>query len=107
MPDGARWEFGELLALDSVALESEPQRGVPLTLRWNWESLARTATPYTLFTHLIGPGGAEAAGADSPPLGGFATTNLLLPWQRFSDTLALSLPADAPSVSTCCTNGAL
>jgi hypothetical protein len=94
---GVQWRFGQLLALDGVALAAEPAVGEPLQITLNWESLARTATPYTLFTHLVGPDGAQVAGVDGPPLGGFAATNLLLPGQRFADALSVMLPADAPS----------
>ena len=93
---GDRWAFGGLLALDGVLLESTSRPGADLALHWNWESLARTATPYTLFTHVIGPDGVQVAGIDGPPLGGFAATNLLLPGQRFADALTVPLPADAP-----------
>ncbi len=95
--EGTPWRFGDSIAIDGVALENEPRPGGEITLRLNWESLARTATPYTLFTHLIGPDGAQVAGSDSPPLGGFAPTNLLLPSQRFADVVTLALPADAPA----------
>ena len=93
---GTRWEFGGALALDGVALENQQIAGEPLHITINWESLARTATPYTLFTHVIGPDGAQVAGTDSPPLGGFAATNLLLPGQRFTGAVEIPLPPDAP-----------
>lgn len=94
---GERWDFGGLLALDGVAGAGQPQPGQDLRLNFNWESLARTGTAYTVFAHVIGPDGTLVAQADSPPLGGFIATNLLLPSQRFTDALTIPLPPDAPS----------
>jgi hypothetical protein len=89
--------FGDIVALDHASLADQPAPDHGLRLQLQWRSLGRDGTPYTVFAHVLGPDGNQVAQSDSPPLGGFAATNLLLPGQRFDDEIRILLPADSPS----------
>lgn len=91
------WEFGGVLALEDAAITNTPQAGSDLALQLGWQSLARTGTGYAVFVHILDRAGEQVAGKDSPPLNGFAATNLLLPGQQVSDTISVPLPADLPA----------
>ena len=73
------YRLGDAIALVGYDLEQLPPAsggagGVRLTL--HWVALAPLEQDYTIFVHLIGPGGALAAQADGPPLGGDYPTSL-------------------------------
>lgn len=88
-----RADFGGTLALVDASIDGQPAPGEPLGLRLIWESLARTATSYTVFVHVVAADGTVVAQADSPPQEGFAATNLLLPRQQAEETRSVPLPA--------------
>ncbi len=105
---GKRWEFGDCARARRHRTRcSGTARATPLRINFNWESLTRTPTPYTLFSHVVGPDGSLVAQADSPPLGGFAPTNLLLPGQRFADGLDVIHPGRRACRRVHRANGAL
>ncbi|MCS7002824.1 MAG: hypothetical protein NZ518_08245, partial [Dehalococcoidia bacterium] len=92
-----------VLALGSVGARAQPPPGAHAimpndTLRvtlW-WEPLVDLDTGYTVFVHLIGPGGRRYAQQDNQPGGGFAPTIL---WQRgvpVEDSYTLRVPPEAP-----------
>ncbi len=88
------WQFGNIFALSGVTLPETvtPGSDVPLTL--HWESLAETATDYTVFVHVVDSEGGLIAQQDRPPMGGFAPTHTWSPGLQIDDTLAIPLPAD-------------
>jgi hypothetical protein len=85
-------DFGPAVHLRGFNLSGAVRRGAGFTFKLIWEPRDRLAENYTLFAHLLGPGGRPYAQADIP----YPTSQ----WQpgRFVTTeLPLTLPADAPS----------
>jgi hypothetical protein len=95
-PANPAWHFGDLFALNGVAMPAESQAGAELALQLDWEGLKRSATDYTVFVHIVDANGTAVAQQDQPPLGGFAPTHLWAPGQRLVDERRIPLPADLP-----------
>ena len=90
-PVGER--FGEAITLEGYAWEADAE-DVRVTLRWVVDG--RPDSDYTVFVHLIGAEGDEAAIAqgDAPPLGGRWPTSLWLPGVTLDDVHTIPLPDD-------------
>lgn len=92
----------EIALLSSQVQAARPARpgdSVQITLRWR--ALATPARSYTVFVHLLGPGGKVAAQRDSPPLNGGFPTDRWTPGETIVDRYALAIPAQAsPGIYT-------
>lgn len=75
--------------------------GDTITVTVYWEPLSRTDVPYTVFLHVLPPGGPPVAQRDTfPALGNYATTV----WdvgRPFVDTYTLRLPPEAAGAGVC------
>ena len=76
------YRLGDGIALTGYDLEQDAD-GLHLTLHWT--CLAPLERDYTIFAHLIGPGGALAAQADGPPVGGDYPTSFWSPNEIIAD----------------------
>jgi hypothetical protein len=85
-------DFGPLLHLRGFDPGGAAQRGKPLALKLSWEVSSPPSADYTLFAHLIGPGGRRYAQADLP-----YPTSQWRPGHPISTDLPLLIPADAPA----------
>ncbi len=65
-------------------------------LTLHWVALAPLEQDYTIFVHLIGPGGTLAAQADGPPLGGDYPTSLWASGEIVADERLISVEALPP-----------
>jgi predicted Ser/Thr protein kinase len=92
--------LNNMIVLDSVELQSDryaPGQTIPLVLRWY--ALQPVADSYTVFVHLMGPGGARVAQEDREPRVG----DVSLPtnsWTRgviVADNHAVTIPPNAVS----------
>jgi serine/threonine-protein kinase len=90
--------LNNMIVLDSVELQSDryaPGQTIPLVLRWY--ALQPVADSYTVFVHLMGPGGARVAQEDREPRVG----DVSLPtnsWTRgviVADNHAVTIPPNA------------
>lgn len=72
-----------LLGYDLPRTDVTSTEEVPLTLYWR--TTARMDTPYTVFTHLLDPGGRLIAQHDSPPANGQRPTTGWLPSEYVTD----------------------
>ena len=95
-PDGAV-EFDRYVALTGASLPETRAPGDVLPIDLRWESLAATATDYTLFVHVVDAAGNQVAGQDQPPRGGFAPTHAWRPGQVLGDHVDVALPAELPA----------
>ncbi|MCB9162788.1 MAG: hypothetical protein H6644_23535, partial [Caldilineaceae bacterium] len=95
-PDGAV-EFDRYFALTGASLPETRAPGDVLPIDLRWESLAATATDYTLFVHVVDAAGNQVAGQDQPPRGGFAPTHAWRPGQVLGDHVDVALPAELPA----------
>ncbi len=96
-PITAAWQLGEQFALTAAGLPAQLAPGTALTFQLFWESLANTATDYTVFVHVVNAEGVNVAQQDHPPLAGFAPTRLWEPGLRLLDPYQLTLPTDLPA----------
>ena len=84
-----------LLGYDLPQTEVAPGNAVTLTLYWRCESPLHTG--YTVFTHLLDPGGQVRGQVDSPPQGGAAPTTSWLVGEVIVDEYHIPLDGDAPA----------
>jgi hypothetical protein len=91
IPAGDR--FGEVVTLEGYAWQADADE-VQVTLRWG--VAAPLDSDHTVFVHLVGADGDDAAIAqgDAPPLGGRWPTSLWLPGITLDDVHTISLPED-------------
>jgi hypothetical protein len=94
--DTAEWRFGELFELTDATIPPNAQPGTELPVQLQWQSLARTATDYTVFVHVVDASGVTVAQRDGQPLGGWAPTRLWTPEIPLADEHRIPLPADLP-----------
>jgi hypothetical protein len=85
-------DFGPSLRLRGFDLGGPARRGQPLALKLDWAVPNPPSADYTLFAHLIGPGGRRYAQADLP-----YPTSQWRPGRFISTDLPLAIPADAPA----------
>jgi hypothetical protein len=83
--------FGDAIRLRGFALEGRPAPGATIVVRLQWESRAAALLDYTLFAHLVGPGGRRYAQVDLP-----LPTGAWQPGRYPASELPLAIPADAP-----------
>jgi hypothetical protein len=89
--------LGDQVALLGYDLTPEnPTPGTPLTLTLYWHALQEMSTSYTVFIHLLGPGGSLAQ-HDSVPANGTYPTSLWVTGEVVADTHTLSLPTSLPT----------
>ncbi len=69
--------------------------GDPLHIRLFWQARQSMTTDYTVFVHLVGPGGQLLAQWDSQPVGGFFPTSFWRVGQIVADDVDLAVPAGA------------
>ncbi|MBN1641476.1 MAG: hypothetical protein JXA09_09590 [Anaerolineae bacterium] len=94
-PVGARLGAGvELLGYDLDRAAAEPGDTLHLTLIWRCR--ASMDEDYTVFTHLLDPGGQVRGQKDNPPRGGGYPTTLWLPGEIIVDPYAIQVAVDAP-----------
>ena len=84
-----------LLGYDLPQTEVAPGDAVTLTLYWRCEALLHTG--YTVFTHLLDPGGQVRGQMDSPPQGGAAPTTSWLVGEVIADEYRIPVAEDAPA----------
>jgi hypothetical protein len=88
---------------DSVTLRGyqiEPGPAIPgqdLNLKVYWQTDARLAEDYTIFTQLLDSQGTQAAGWDSQPLGGYFPTSHWPGGEIVTDVVRLPLPTSLAS----------
>lgn len=70
--------------------------GEPLTVRLYWQTEAPLDTSYTVFTHLLGPDGAQYGQQDSVPQNGARPTDIWLPGETIVDEYRIDVAEDAP-----------
>jgi hypothetical protein len=90
--------FGENILLrgyDLTRTEVEPGEMLPLTLYWQAEG--PTDRGYTLFVHLLGPGGQLHGQVDAVPGRGAAPTTSWAPGQVIVEDASLAVASDAPA----------
>jgi hypothetical protein len=83
-------QFGAALRLRGFDWLQAPRAGAPLALRLQWEPRAPLPADYTLFAHLIGPGGVRVAQVDLP-----LPTRSWEPGRYPTVEVPLGVPADA------------
>ena len=84
-----------LLGYDLPQTEVAPGGVVTLTLYWRCE--APLPASYTVFTHLLDPGGQVRGQVDSPPQGGAAPTTSWLVGEVIVDEYHIPFDGDAPA----------
>lgn len=97
------YTLGDAIALTGYDLEgghplAAGEAGAGWRLTLYWASLAPLERDYTVFVHLIGPGGVLMAQADGPPAGGDYPTSLWAPGETIADQRIIpteSLPPGA------------
>jgi serine/threonine-protein kinase len=90
--------LNNLIFLESVEIQSDryaPGQTIPLVLRWR--ALQPVADSYTVFVHLIGPGGGLVAQEDREPrVGGVSLpTNSWTPGVIVADSHSVAIPSNA------------
>ena len=83
----------DLLGYDLLRDAVKP--GEPLELTLHWKSVAPSRLQYTVFAHLLDASGTLRAQQDAMPRDGALPTSCWQVGEVVSDTLAISLPADA------------
>lgn len=77
-----------------------PQKAItkdePLTIRLYWRATAPLDTSYTVFTHLLGPDGAQYGQMDSIPQHGMRPTDTWLVDETIADEYRIDVAEDAP-----------
>jgi hypothetical protein len=100
-PSAPLAEFGNQLQLLSATITPDGAHpiapGETVTVGLVWQGTRRPEADYTVFVHLMGPGGALVAQQDGPPLGGFYPTSFWRPNRPVRDEVAVLLPDDAPA----------
>ncbi|MGC9521870.1 MAG: ArnT family glycosyltransferase [Anaerolineae bacterium] len=88
--------FGNVIALEGYRLESEVVKpGDRATVSLMWRSLGATATPHSLFIHLLGEGDRIVAQRDTFPGHGLLPTTQLPPERTWVEEHAVAIPATA------------
>jgi hypothetical protein len=96
----AEASFGGVARLLGFSLEpAEGRAGQPLQVALTWQSLAETATSYTVFVHLLDQEGQIVAQHDSLPGLGVLPTTGWLPGEYLVDVHALDLPVELPEAA--------
>lgn len=91
-------EFGDGIALLSYEAELEHlESEETLHLTLYWQAQTQITRPYTVFTHLFGPGGDLIAQQDNMPLQGRAPTSCWIPGEIIADDYSLTIPPEAHS----------
>ncbi len=93
-----QFNFGDKVTLAGLDLQSErvlPDHDVQLTLYWQVD--APLAEDFTIFVHLLDPGGQLLAQADGPPAFGSYPTSLWDTGEVIADTRILHVPANIPA----------
>jgi hypothetical protein len=87
--------FGEAISLEGFAWQLQPD-ALEVTLGWSAD--AYLDRDYTVFLHLVSPGGEGevVAQSDGPPLDGEWPTSLWLPGMTLDDTHIIPIPAELP-----------
>jgi len=87
----ARWSNGlRLVGVDGVPGQFTPGEEVKLRLVWTTDR--PPVQDYTVFVHLVGPGGATVAQSDRAPEGGFYPTSGWDVGEQVKDLYSLTLP---------------
>jgi hypothetical protein len=95
-PDRPAATFADGLLLAQVSAPAAARAGQSIPLRLAWWSAGSTATPLTVFVHLLDEADRQRAGADGPPAGGANPTTVWQPGETVLDDRSLPLPADLP-----------
>lgn len=86
--------FDDVATLERYGVpQASARAGEDVVLRLGWRARAPSATPLSVFVHLVGPDGQPVAQADGFP--GGAATEAWTPGQLAYDERVLSLPVDA------------
>ncbi|HWQ14853.1 MAG TPA: glycosyltransferase family 39 protein [Roseiflexaceae bacterium] len=83
--------FGAAIRLRGFDMDGRAAPGATVVFRLRWESRAAAPLDYTLFAHLIGPGGRRYAQVDLP-----LPTSSWQPGRYPATELPLAIPQDAP-----------
>ena len=88
--------FGNEIALLGYDLNpNQVVAGKPLTLTLTWKTLKPIRHSYTVFNHLVTPGGTLLAQQDGLPYEGRAPTTCWVPGEVVTDTFVLVVPTGA------------
>jgi hypothetical protein len=88
-------DLGGQVRLLGYDLAGMPVPGQALSLTLYWQALRPMAQDYTIFVHLLGPGGELLAQHDAPPLYGVYPTSRWVAGDVFTQQVRLSIPPDA------------
>jgi len=91
--------FGEIIVLESYALNESARSGDVLHLDLYWQASTPAAEDYQVFVHLLGEDGQRWAQKDGPPLLGARPTSSWQPGEQLTDRRGLLLPSDMPTGS--------
>jgi 4-amino-4-deoxy-L-arabinose transferase-like glycosyltransferase len=98
LPHAQNTPLGPGLALRGFTVDTTAAKpGSGLNVRLYWQTAAPLAQDYTVFTQLLTPAGAWAAGWDSQPLGGYFPTGQWPAGEIIPDIVQFPLPADLPA----------
>ena len=81
-----------LLGADLSPVPVAPGSGLQVVLYW--QALTEMDIPYTVFVHLLEPGGRMVAGHDGEPVGGARPTSAWVPGEYITDLHELQIPSD-------------
>jgi hypothetical protein len=97
VPQRVEVQLGEAIQLVGYRLpKREVAPGDRLLLTLYWQAEAPIGDAYTVFTHLLGPGGALTAQQDNPPGRGTRPTDGWVPGTLVEDSYEIEVPPDAP-----------
>jgi hypothetical protein len=87
--------LGDRLRFLGYDLSGDPAPGEHLSLTLYWQAARPPEEDYTIFAHVLGPGGELLTQHDAPPLDGVYPTSQWIADDIFTHQVDLHLPADA------------
>ncbi len=93
--------FGDGVYLLGGDVRPPAQRGQPFEVAAGWTTGHPLDASYAVFAHLVDAGGQIIAQQDQLPLGGRYPTTIWEPGEVISDTLSITVPAEAAGKTAC------
>ena len=100
-PPTSQAEFGKDIYLLDSNIRPPAQSGRPFEITAGWTTEAPLDTDYTIFAHLVDAEGSIIAQHDQQPLGGRYPTTVWEAGEVVSDTISITLPAEAAGKTAC------
>ena len=97
-PTSARFSIDGADAIALLGYDIEPETHLPgetLHVTLYWQSLMPLAQPYTVFTHLVGPGGQLVGQQDNMPLRDTVPTTCWIPGEIIADPYDIPISPEA------------